>query len=260
VGHLFFFNFVNAHVAKTYDADSRKKIVPELMPRALYWFRWGAVYTWTTGFLLAGMVYWSVDNLIRKDEMGRPTMSHIGGVAIALVLIGVVFFVYEAVFKALAAKNERLAVGVLFALFVALAFFLSQVFTGRALFVHAGMFFGTVMIMNVWMRIWPAQKRLIQAAKGVAPAPDATVAPAAAMRSKHNTYLSVPLVFLMVSNHYPTIYGWEHSWIVLCGVVALGFLVAKLLYLKSAGPAPALFGAPAKLPPAGTPGMAAPKP
>lgn len=259
VGHLYFFNFVNAQVAKSYDADSRKKVVPELMPRALYWFRWGAVYTWTSGFLLAGMVYWSVDNLVRKDVAGRPAMSHIGAVAIALVLIGVVFFVYEAVWKAFG-KNERVGVGVLFGLFVVLAFFLSQVFTGRALFVHAGMFFGTVMIMNVWMRIWPAQKKLIQAAKGVAPAPDPALAPNATLRSKHNTYLSVPLVFLMVSNHYPTIYGWEHSWIVLCGIVALGFLVAKLLYLKAAGPAPALYGAPARVPPAGTPGMAAPKP
>jgi uncharacterized membrane protein len=260
VGHLYFFNFVNLQVAKAYDPDSRKKVVPELMPRALYWFRWGSVYTWTTGILLAGMVYWSVDNLIRKDVMGRPVMSHIGGVAIALVLIGVAFFVYDAVFKAMAAKNERVAVGVLFGVFVVVAALLSRVFTGRALFIHAGMFFGTVMVMNVWMRIWPAQKRLIQAAKGIAPAPDPTVAPGAAMRSKHNTYLSVPLVALMVSNHYPTIYGWEHSWIILCGVVALGFFVTKLLFLKSAGPAPALYGAPAPLPPTGTPGMASPKP
>jgi uncharacterized membrane protein len=206
------------------------------------------------------MVYWSVDNLIRKNPMGRPVMSHIGGVAIALVLIGVAFFVYEAVYRTLARKNERVAVGVLFGLFVVMAALLAQVFTGRALFVHAGMFLGTVMIMNVWMRIWPAQKKLIQAAKGVAPAPDPSVAPDAAMRSKHNTYLSVPLVFTMVSNHYPTIYGWEHSWIVLCGIAALGFLVAKLLYVKSAGPAPALYGAPAQLPPTGRPGMASPKP
>src|SRR5258708_11035711 len=58
IGHLWFFNFVNAQVAKTYDADSKKKLLPELMPRALYWFRWGAAYTWITGILLLGVVYY----------------------------------------------------------------------------------------------------------------------------------------------------------------------------------------------------------
>jgi len=259
IGNLYFFNFVNAQVAKSYDPESRKKVVPELMPRALYWFRWGAVYTWTSGMLLAALVYYSVDNLIRKDVTGRATISQIAGVAISLALIGVVFFVYEAVWKA-AGKNERVGVGVLYGLFVILLFLLSRIFTGRALFIHAGMLFGTVMIMNVWMRIWPAQKKLIRAAKGVAAPPEATVAAMAALRSKHNTYLSVPLVFTMISNHYPTLYGWEHSWITLAAIIALGFGVAKLLYLKSAGPAPALYGAAAPAPPTGTPGMAAPKP
>ncbi len=259
IGHLYFFNFVNAQVAKVYDPESRKKVVPELMPRALYWFRWGAVYTWTTGFLIAGLVYWSVDNLIRKDEAGRPAFGHVAGVAIALVAIGVVFFVYEAVWKALG-KNERLGVGVLYGLLVLLLVGLSQIFTGRALFIHAGMLFGTIMVMNVWMRIWPAQKRIIQAAKGLASAPDPAVPAMAALRSKHNTYLSVPLVFTMVANHYPTIFGADHSWIILSGTIALGFAVTKLLYLKSAGPAPALYGAPAAASSTGTPGMAAPKP
>lgn len=259
IGHLYFFNFVNAQVVKTYDAESKKKVVPELMPRALYWFRWGAVYTWVSGILLAGLVYWSVDNLMRKDEAGRAVMAHMAGVAISLVLIGVVFFVYEAVWKA-ASKNERVGVGVLFGLFVVLLFFLSRIFTGRALFIHAGMLMGTIMAMNVWMRIWPAQKKIIQAAKGVAPAPDASVPAMAAMRSKHNTYMSVPLVFVMVSNHYPTIYGADASWLILSIILALGFALTKLLYLKSAGPAPALYGAPAVARPGGTPGVAAPKP
>jgi uncharacterized membrane protein len=185
-------------------------------------------------------------------------MSHMGGVAIALVLIAFVFFAYDGIFRT-ASKNERVAVGVLYAVFVAIVFGLSRVFTGRALFIHAGMLLGTVMAMNVWMRIWPAQKQLIRAAKGVGPAPDPSVAPAAAMRSKHNTYLSVPLVFTMVSNHYPTIYGWDEAWLALAIIVALGFVVAKLLFVKSASSAPALYGAPEAAPPGGTPGVAAPK-
>src|SRR5213595_4335886 len=66
IGHLWFFNFVNGQVAKTYDADSKKKVVPELMPRALYWFRWGAAYTWFTGLLLLGLVYYMGDQTLAQ--------------------------------------------------------------------------------------------------------------------------------------------------------------------------------------------------
>jgi uncharacterized membrane protein len=259
IGHLYFFNFVNGQVAKTYDADSKKKVVPELMPRALYWFRWGAAYTWVTGILLAGLVYYSVDNLVKKDlATDAAAISHLAGVVVSLGLIVVVFFVYDAVWKALG-KQEGVGVGVLFAILVVVLFGLSRIFTGRAVFIQAGMLMGTIMAMNVWMRIWPAQKKIIQAAKGVAPAPDAAVPAQATMRSKHNTYMSVALVFTMISNHYPTIYGWEHSWLILSAIVALGFAVAKVLYLKSAGPAPTLFGAPVPAAAGGAPGMAAPK-
>jgi uncharacterized membrane protein len=129
-------------------------------------------------------------------------------------------------------KSERVGVGVLYALLVVLLFVLSRIFTGRAVFIHAGMLLGSIMMMNVWMRIWPAQRKIIQGVKGVAPAPDPSVPALATLRSKHNTYMSVPLAFAMISNHYPTLYG----------------------------PTPALYGAPASAPPSGTPGVAAPKP
>ena len=259
IGHLYFFNFVNSQVAKTYDPDSRKKVVPELMPRALYWFRWGAVYTWVSGILLAGIVYWSWDNLVERGPSGTGGIPHLAGVAIALVAIALVFPLYEAIWR-LAGKNERVGVAVEFGALVVVLFLLSRVFTGRALFITAGMLFGTIMVMNVWMRIWPAQKRIIQAAKGLAPAPDPSVPAMAALRSKQNTYMSVPLIFTMVSNHYPNIYLVDAGWLLLAAILAVGFVVAKLLYLKSAASAPALYGAPAGAPHGGTPGMAAPKP
>ncbi|HEY7726496.1 MAG TPA: urate hydroxylase PuuD [Anaeromyxobacteraceae bacterium] len=259
IGHLYFFNFVNGQVAKTYDADSKRKVIPELMPRALYWFRWGAAYTWVSGILLAGIVYYSVENLARRDVATNATaIGHGAAVAISLALIVVVFFVYDAIWSALG-KQERVGVAVLFALLVVVLYLLSLVFSGRALFIQAGMLMGTVMAMNVWMRIWPAQKKIIQAAKGVAPAPDASVGAGAAMRSKHNTYMSVALVFTMVSNHYPTIFGLDQAWLVLAVLVALAFGAAKLMYLKSAGPAPTLYGAPAAQAAPGAPGVAAPK-
>src|ERR1700759_1359589 len=80
IGHLWFFNFVNAQVAKTYDADSKKKVVPELMPRALYWFRWGAAYTWITGFLLLGMVYYMGGAMIDPDPAANQSAGLATGV------------------------------------------------------------------------------------------------------------------------------------------------------------------------------------
>jgi uncharacterized membrane protein len=234
IGHLYFFNFVNSQVAKTYDADSKKKVIPELMPRALYWFRWGAAYTWVTGFLLAGMVYYMSPNLLPPES----TMGG-GGVGLSLLLIVAVFFVYDALWKAMA-KNEQGGVIVSFVLVAVLLWGLSRVFAPRAVYIHLGMLFGTIMAMNVWMRIWPAQKKIIAAVKA-GTAPDAALAGMAGLRSKHNTYMSVPLVLSMVSNHYPTVYGSPYGWVILLVLVAAGWGLTKLLYLNAARPAPAKF-------------------
>src|SRR5438105_10837105 len=84
IGHLWFFNFVNAQVAKTYDADSKKKVVPELMPRALYWFRWGAAFTWITGFFLLGIVYYMGGILVENEQSkGMAIGVGLGGLVVA---------------------------------------------------------------------------------------------------------------------------------------------------------------------------------
>jgi len=102
------------------------------------------------------------------------------------------------------------------------------------------MLFGTIMAMNVWMRIWPAQKKIIAAVKA-GTAPDGALAAMAGLRSKHNTYMSVPLVLSMVSNHYPTVYGSPHGWVFLLVLVAAGWGLTKLLYMNAARPAPAKY-------------------
>jgi uncharacterized membrane protein len=236
IGHLYFFNFVNSQVVKTYDADSKKKVVPELMPRALYWFRWGAAYTWVTGFLLAGIVYYQSENLMPPGS----TMTQGAGIGVSLALILAVFFVYDALWKGMA-KNEQAGVVVSFLLVAGLVLVMWRVFAPRAVYIHVGMLFGTIMAMNVWMRIWPAQKKIIAGIKGTAAAPDASVAAMAGLRSKHNTYMSVPLVLAMVSNHYPTVYGSEHGWITLIVLVAVGWGLTKLLYINAARAATAKF-------------------
>jgi uncharacterized membrane protein len=230
IGHLYFFNWVNAQVAKTYDADTKKKVVPELMPRALYFFRWGAAYTWITGLLLLALLYY---HGMAKAEGQMDDLLAV----VALWVVGPM--IYDTLWKSMA-KNENAGVAVSFLLLAAaiagLHFGLEV--DGRTLYIHVGALLGTTMAMNVWMRIWPLQKKIIGAiAQGQAPDP-AQVA-LAGLRSKHNTYMSVPLVFTMFALHTVKYYSErDYSWIILIGVIAVGWLAVKWLFSKSASAAP----------------------
>jgi uncharacterized membrane protein len=236
IGHLWFFNFVNGPLAKTYDADSKKKVIPELMPRALYWFRWGAAYTFITGFLLLGVVYYMGGALV-PTEGGRVDVGL--GSAISVGLLVVAWVVYDLLWKSMA-KQEMAGAVVSFLLATGVAFGLSTIFVGRAVYIHIGAMFGTIMAANVWMRIWPNQRKIIAAIKE-GKAPDAALVGTAGLRSKHNTYMSMPLLFFMVSNHYPTVFGMEMSWALVPVMVLVGWGIAKLCYNKAGSPAPAQY-------------------
>jgi uncharacterized membrane protein len=234
IGHLWFFNFVNSQLAKTYDPDSKKKVLPELMPRALYWFRWGAAYTFITGILLLFLVYWFGGVMVSDSGM----QPHLAG-TIGLVMIIAGFFIYDVLWKSM--KNETTGMIISFLLTAVFAFIWSRFLSPRATFIHVGGLFGTIMAANVWMRIWPSQRKIIAGVKGTGPAAEPPVVAIAGLRSKHNTYMSVPLLFMMVSNHFPTVYGASQSWIVLMVITAIGWFVTKLLYGKAASKEPAMF-------------------
>src|SRR3989440_12449647 len=196
IGHLWFFNFVNSQLAKTYDPDSRKKVLPELMPRALYWFRWGAAYTWITGVLLLGMVYYMGEQALANGA----EWSAGAGIMIAVTFLAV--FIYDPLWKSGLANNLRAAVIVSFilvAIIVALFVYLAH-FSYRGVLIHTGAMFGTIMAFNVWFRIWPAQQKIIRATKN-GEAADPAVVKIAGLRSRHNTYMSVPLVWGMIGQH-----------------------------------------------------------
>ena len=229
IGHLYFFNWVNAHFAKLLDGPTKKVVVPELMPRALYWFRWGAAWTWITGILLGGLIYYHGRVVFEDPNSGNPWLW----LAIVLVVLAVGFVLYNAIMKAI--SNVVVASAICLALFAAAYFLFEYVgkFSGRSLYIHAGLMFGTVMAMNVWMVIWPSQKKIIAAIKE-GTAPDANLVALAGLRSRQNTFMSVPLLFTMVSNHYPTMYGNEYRDLCLAGVIAIGFIATRMLYGKSA--------------------------
>ncbi len=195
IGHLYFFNFVNAQFAPTIDAETKKKVVPELMPRALYWFRWGAAFTWLTGVLLLMLVYYH-GQIMFDVGGGWGAMS-----ILSLVLVFGSPLVYDVIYKTVLTDPKAGFVGGLI-LSTAMLLFLSYVahFSYQAYTIHLGATFGTIMAFNVWFRIWPAQQQIIRATKEGTP-PDAKLVALAGLRSKHNTYMSVPLIFMMMNAH-----------------------------------------------------------
>ncbi len=232
IGHLYFFNWVNAQFQAKVEGPTKKVINPELLPRALYWFRWGAMWTWITGILLLGLIYYH-GKIVFEDTSRTDTWLWL---AIVLVLLAVGFVIYNAIMKAIA--NKVVAAAICLVIFAGVWEFLDRVghFGGRSLFIHAGGILGTMMFLNVWMVIWPNQKKIISALKAGTPlAPDSPEVKIAGLRSRHNTFMSVPLVFFMVSNHYPEVFGSDPArdcWA--AGVIVLGFIAVKLLYAKAA--------------------------
>jgi uncharacterized membrane protein len=223
IGHLYFFNFVNSVFAPTMDGETKKKVVPQLMPRALYWFRWGAAWTWVSGVLLLLLVFYHGDVALEGNRDWN---------ALAILMIAATFLLPGA-YDVLAGqvKDNRVLAGIaLVAVAILIVIYQAAGFSYRGYSIHVGALFGTAMAMNVWMRIWPAQRRIITATRdGQAPNP---ADPAlAGTRSKHNTYMSVPLIWMMLNQHTVTFAG---GFVTLVVIIAIGWAATNLLYKKAA--------------------------
>ena len=236
IGLLYFFNWINGHVAATLDADSKKKIIPELLPRALYFFRWGAAWTWITGLILLQVVFYH-GGLTFED----PDLSGFG--TGALVMIAVTFlgvFLYDILYKSSLASNVRVVTMVSFVLIGVVVYLMKDWagFSYRSFNIHIGTMFGTIMAFNVWFRIWPAQQSVITSIKN-GEAPDGNLVALAGLRSRHNTYMSIPLIWTMINQHTTYFSGGnlgipsDYAWLVLLVVVALGWHIVWQLYKKS---------------------------
>src|SRR5258705_9536664 len=215
IGLLYFFNFVNAGFAATMDGPTKQKVVPELMPRALYWFRWGAAWTWITGVLLLLLVFYH--GQIVYD--GSGTWNALGLAMVAVTFLA--FAVYDPLAKMEFAKNNKQMAGVGFVLVIVVVLgYVMAGFSYRAYVIHLGALFGTLMAANVWMRIWPAQRQIITAIRD-GQAPPADKVALAGQRSRHNTYMSVPLVWMMINSH--TTVPFATSVVYLLAVVGIGW-------------------------------------
>src|SRR3989440_2600254 len=212
------------HSGGFYRVEKQK--VPNVMPEKLHWFRWEAAITWLSGILLFALVYYHGQLMVSLED-ARLSNSAAVWLSLGLLVISVPFY---DLFLVRLLKNEIIGVIVSAVAVTTLSWFLMRYFTGRAAYLQLGGMFGTIMAANVWMRILPAQRRMVAALKAGRP-PNQAEAIRAKTSSKHNTFLAVPVVFIMISNHFPTItYGNRHyGWLILSGLVLAGWAAAKLI-------------------------------
>ena len=208
-------------------------LAPEEVPRTLHWFKWEAAWTWITGFLLLCLMYYYGAEIYLIDrevaDLSKPE-----AIAIGLVLLAASWFVYDAFYKSPLRHRGAVVECIGFALLILVAYGLTHVFSARGAYMHVGAMLGTIMVANVWMIIIPAQQKLVDATKA-GTALDARLAFNAKQRSVHNNYMTLPVIFIMISSHYPSTFGHEHAWAVLIVVFIAGALVRHWFNLRNAG-------------------------
>jgi uncharacterized membrane protein len=196
-----------------------KQRVPNVLPERLHWFRWEAAITWLSGFLLLAMVYYHGGLLVETED---ARLSRHAALAVSLGSLIVAWLIYDLLW--LRMRNEMVGAVISYLLVIAATYGLFQFLASRAACVQLGAMLGTIMTANVWMRILPAQRRMIAALKE-GREPDQAEALRAKMRSKHNTFIVIPVVYLMLSPHFPGTYSWMMvSILVLIGAIAARFL------------------------------------
>lgn len=212
------------HSGGFYTVEKQKSL--GIAPELVHWFRWEALMTWLGGMVLLFLVYYSSAGLIDPDV---ANISMASGIAIGLGALVAGWIVYDLAVRSPLGKSESAFAVFALIMTAAASWGLTHVFSGRAAYIHVGAIFGTIMTINVWMRILPAQRKMIAAAAAGAKF-DASLGAQAKLRSKHNTFMSVPVVFLMLSHHYPVAtYGNTYGWQILVALVVVGWGAAKLI-------------------------------
>ncbi len=249
IGSSFYFVWLDSHLTKPdpprhgvdgeiwmvhsggfYQVEKRK-IGPGEMPPLLHWFKYEALFTMVTGLLLLAVVYYFTGGVYLVDP-ARSSITPGQAVGLSIGLIIGSWLVYDALWRSPLGRQGWPATAISFILLGGLVYGLCQVYSGRAAYVHVGAILGCVMVINVWMRILPAQQKMIDATRE-GRQPDFTLGEAAKRRSMHNSYLTFPVLFIMLSNHYPQTWGMRDNWFPLALLIVLGASVRHLMIGKT---------------------------
>lgn len=250
IGTSFYFNWLNNHVRHSSESPSgvdaelwavhggafyrvMKYEKPETLPDTLHWFKWEAYTTWMSGFALLVLIFYLDAPLFLID----PAKADLTSLSAALIGVGVLvlgWLVYEGLSRSPLIGRPAWYGAISLILVTGVALGLSLIFTDRGAYIHVGALLGTLMAGNVFFIIIPAQKEMVTAMEQGRD-PDLEIGKHAALRSLHNNYLTLPVLFIMVSSHFPFTYGHEWGWAVLAGVMVVGTAIRHWYNLRGQG-------------------------
>jgi len=256
IGSSFYFVWLDNNLRAPLDEDLQRKgvagelwavhgggfynpqkylVAPAALPAHLHWFKWESYSTWLSGAALISVLYY-VQAPTWMIDPARAALTPAQAVAIGLGTLAGGWLVYDGLCRLLAARSPLLLGAAYYAFVVAVAWGLSQVLSGRAAFLHVGAMIATAMSANVFFHIIPGQKKTVaQMQRGEAPDPQ--YGRLAKQRSVHNNYLTLPVLFCMISNHYAFVYGNAHAWAALALIVLAGALIRHFFNQRHRGQA-----------------------
>jgi uncharacterized membrane protein len=254
IGASFYFVWLDNHLQPSPDADVQKtgvsgelwavhgggfyhaqkyRVAPALLPASLHWFKWEAYWTWMSGFFLLCLIYYVGAEAYLVDR-NVANITGATAVAIGLGTLVAAWVIYDRLCESPMGGNERALATVLTLLLVIAAYALCHVFSGRGAYIHFGALLGTIMVANVFFVIIPGQRELV-IAKQQGREPDPRHGIRGKQRSVHNTYFTLPVLFVMISNHYAMTYGHRQNWLILVAISIAGASIRAFFVARHKG-------------------------
>ena len=211
-------------------------VAPSKMPSELTWFKWEAYATWVSGFALLALIYYAGAELYMIDIVKYDLEKY---EAVIISLLGIVFgwVIYDLVCRLSLKTNVYVLISSIFVLITIMSWAYSEIFSYRGAFMQIGTVLGTIMVANVLMIIIPGQKKVV-ASLLANETPNPIHGAIAKQRSLHNNYLTLPVIFIMISNHYPLIYATKYSWMIISIILIIGALIRHFFNIKHTGAKP----------------------
>ena len=227
-GHLW-----AVHGGGFYYLEKYKKY-PQTLPEPLHWFKWEAYVTWISGILLLAVIYYfnASTYLLSSDS----SLSSSYGIGLSILGLLLFWLIYDILCKSKLVNQSSIFIAIILVIISISAYFYSNIFNPRAVYIQIGSMIGTVMVANVFFVIIPVQKKLVAACENATEVSQ-ELGQVGYLRSRHNNYFTLPVLFMMISGHYPTIYSGEFGWLVLIAIVGILVMIRHYFNLRGVGKA-----------------------